>query len=77
MGCPSLLRSPSAGGSPWSYLTVIVCEASLVGLMVGLPGLLVIFGAYVRGEKCGSGGRNVEEAGREKGGKKVRQHRDI
>ena len=48
IGCPSLLQDTVAGGSPWSYLTVIVCEAPLVSLMVGLPGLLVIFGASVR-----------------------------
>ena len=51
MGCPSLLHSTVARGLPWSYLTVIVCEAPLVSGMLGLSGLLVILGASVRGEE--------------------------
>ena len=55
MGCPSLLHSTVARGLPWSYLTVIVCEAPLVSLMLGLSGWLVILGASVRGEENGGG----------------------
>ena len=69
MGCPSLLHSPSAGGSSLSYLTVIVCEAPLVSLMVGLSGLLVIFGASVRGKENG-GGKSLKGYWRVQGGGK-------
>ena len=55
MGFPSLLHSTVARGLPWSYLTVIVCEAPLVSLMLGVSGLLVILGASVRGEENGGG----------------------
>ena len=53
-GRPSLLHSTIAGGLPWSYVTVIVCEAPLLSGMLGLSGLLVIFGASVKGEENGS-----------------------
>ena len=55
MGFPSLLHSTVARGLPWSYLTVIVCEAPLVSGMLGLSGWLVILGASVRGEENGGG----------------------